>query len=107
MAENSGAEDQVPVEDLSPEEASRIIHSHRKVRYGMQRPQHLSRMHWVLDCSLVSFIDHAATTLVRHNVNTRHRHRMLAMSSGKLSPKPSLGTLGELDSNGTVHTSAR
>ncbi|KAH8673532.1 fungal-specific transcription factor domain-containing protein [Xylariales sp. PMI_506] len=25
---------QVPVEDLTPEEASRIIHSHRKVRYG-------------------------------------------------------------------------
>lgn len=24
----------VPVEDLTPEEASRIIHSHRKVRYG-------------------------------------------------------------------------
>lgn len=26
--------DEVPVEDLTPEEASRIIHSHRKVRYG-------------------------------------------------------------------------
>lgn len=24
----------VPVEQLTPEEASRIIHSHRKVRYG-------------------------------------------------------------------------
>jgi hypothetical protein len=30
-----GAEDQVPVDELTPEEASRIIHSHRKVRYGM------------------------------------------------------------------------
>jgi type IV secretory pathway VirB10-like protein len=26
--------DEVPVEDLTPEQASRIIHSHRKVRYG-------------------------------------------------------------------------
>ena len=26
--------DQVPVEDLTPEQASHIIHSHRKVRYG-------------------------------------------------------------------------
>ncbi|OTA08016.1 Zn2Cys6 transcriptional regulator [Trichoderma parareesei] len=28
------ADEQVPVDDLTPEEASRIIHSHRKVRYG-------------------------------------------------------------------------
>lgn len=35
MADNGDAEDQVPVSDLTPEEANRIIHSHRKVRYGM------------------------------------------------------------------------
>lgn len=33
MVDND-ADDQVPVDDLTPEEASRIIHSHRKVRYG-------------------------------------------------------------------------
>lgn len=41
--------DEVPVEDLTPEEASRIIHSHRKVRYGKSirsfsiAPAHLAR----------------------------------------------------------------
>lgn len=30
------AEDQVSVDQLTPEEANRIIHSHRKVRYGMR-----------------------------------------------------------------------
>lgn len=29
-----GSEDQVPIDQLTPEEANRIIHSHRKVRYG-------------------------------------------------------------------------
>ena len=29
----------VPVEDLTPEEATRIIHSHRKIRYGMHHPE--------------------------------------------------------------------
>ncbi len=29
---------QVPIEDLTPEQASHIIHSHRKVRYGMTIP---------------------------------------------------------------------
>lgn len=36
MTENADADEQVPVEDLTPEEASRIIHSHRKVRYGKE-----------------------------------------------------------------------
>lgn len=37
MADNADAdlEEKVDVEQLTPEEASRIIHSHRKVRYGM------------------------------------------------------------------------
>ncbi|PHH88840.1 hypothetical protein CDD83_6982 [Cordyceps sp. RAO-2017] len=34
MAENPEADDLVPVDELTPEEANRIIHSHRKVRYG-------------------------------------------------------------------------
>lgn len=34
MADNPECEDQLPVEELTPEEANRIIHSHRKVRYG-------------------------------------------------------------------------
>lgn len=36
MADNAEAEpeDHVSVDQLTPEEASRIIHSHRKVRYG-------------------------------------------------------------------------
>lgn len=33
MAEHAESGD-VPVNDLTPEEVSRIIHSHRKVRYG-------------------------------------------------------------------------
>lgn len=33
MAEHAEPGD-VPVNDLTPEEVSRIIHSHRKVRYG-------------------------------------------------------------------------
>lgn len=36
MADSADADDQVPVDDLTPEEASRIIHSHRKVRYGKE-----------------------------------------------------------------------
>jgi hypothetical protein len=36
MTESADADEQVPVEDLTPEEASRIIHSHRKVRYGKE-----------------------------------------------------------------------
>lgn len=41
MTESADVDEQVPVEDLTPEEASRIIHSHRKVRYGKEtsRPQ--------------------------------------------------------------------
>lgn len=34
MADSEDPEDQIPVTDLTPEEANRIIHSHRKVRYG-------------------------------------------------------------------------
>lgn len=34
MTENPEPEELVPVDDLTPEEANRIIHSHRKVRYG-------------------------------------------------------------------------
>ncbi|KYK56472.1 Fungal specific transcription factor [Drechmeria coniospora] len=34
MTEHPEAEEPVPVEDLTPEEVNRIIHSHRKVRYG-------------------------------------------------------------------------
>lgn len=34
MAENSSPEERVVIDDLTPEEANRIIHSHRKVRYG-------------------------------------------------------------------------
>jgi hypothetical protein len=29
-------EDKLSVDQLTPEEANRIIHSHRKVRYGMK-----------------------------------------------------------------------
>jgi hypothetical protein len=34
MADGADPDEHIPVEDLTPEEASRIIHSHRKVRYG-------------------------------------------------------------------------
>ncbi|CAM1505133.1 Fc.00g107700.m01.CDS01 [Cosmosporella sp. VM-42] len=34
MAENPSPEERVAVDELTPEEANRIIHSHRKVRYG-------------------------------------------------------------------------
>ncbi|KAM0427591.1 hypothetical protein ACHAPT_007552 [Fusarium lateritium] len=34
MAENPSPEERVAIDELTPEEASRIIHSHRKVRYG-------------------------------------------------------------------------
>ncbi|KAJ6446735.1 fungal specific transcription factor domain-containing protein [Purpureocillium lavendulum] len=34
MTDNPEPEELVPVDDLTPEEANRIIHSHRKVRYG-------------------------------------------------------------------------
>lgn len=41
MTDNLGieaeAEDHPSVDQLTPEEASRIIHSHRKVRYGERR----------------------------------------------------------------------
>lgn len=35
MTEATEPDEAVPVEELTPEEANRIIHSHRKVRYGM------------------------------------------------------------------------
>jgi hypothetical protein len=34
MAENPSPDERVVIDDLTPEEANRIIHSHRKVRYG-------------------------------------------------------------------------
>jgi hypothetical protein len=34
MSEGQHTTEQDPIESLTPEEASRIIHSHRKVRYG-------------------------------------------------------------------------
>ncbi|KAI5465317.1 fungal-specific transcription factor domain-containing protein [Mariannaea sp. PMI_226] len=34
MAENPSPEERAVIDELTPEEASRIIHSHRKVRYG-------------------------------------------------------------------------
>lgn len=34
MPESNTTPDQVSIDDLTPEEANRIIHSHRKVRYG-------------------------------------------------------------------------
>lgn len=34
MAERAAGDDGAGVNDLTPEEVSRIIHSHRKVRYG-------------------------------------------------------------------------
>lgn len=34
MTETTEAEEAIPIEELTPEEANRIIHSHRKVRYG-------------------------------------------------------------------------
>ncbi|PHH74620.1 hypothetical protein CDD82_4863 [Ophiocordyceps australis] len=34
MVDNGSADELVPVQDLTPDEANRIIHSHRKVRYG-------------------------------------------------------------------------
>ncbi|KAM0337337.1 hypothetical protein ACHAPQ_003195 [Fusarium lateritium] len=34
MAENPSPEERVVIDDLTPEEANRIIHSHRKVRYA-------------------------------------------------------------------------
>ncbi|KFG84634.1 hypothetical protein MANI_029277 [Metarhizium anisopliae] len=37
MTETTEAEEAIPIEELTPEEANRIIHSHRKVRYGKQR----------------------------------------------------------------------
>ncbi|KAM0224800.1 hypothetical protein ACHAQD_001595 [Fusarium lateritium] len=35
MAENPSPEERVVIDDLTPEEANRIIHSHRKVRYAV------------------------------------------------------------------------
>ncbi|CCF46698.1 hypothetical protein CH063_15372, partial [Colletotrichum higginsianum] len=34
MPESQTTPEQVSIDDLTPEEANRIIHSHRKVRYG-------------------------------------------------------------------------
>jgi hypothetical protein len=34
MTDIAEADETIPVEELTPEEANRIIHSHRKVRYG-------------------------------------------------------------------------
>ena len=34
MGDNNTNDEKVPIDDLTPEEVSRIIHSHRKVRYG-------------------------------------------------------------------------
>lgn len=34
MTKSAEPDETFPIEELTPEEASRIIHSHRKVRYG-------------------------------------------------------------------------
>lgn len=38
MAENPSPDERVAIDELTPEEANRIIHSHRKVRYGKNKP---------------------------------------------------------------------
>ncbi|KAF5661794.1 hypothetical protein FCIRC_11725 [Fusarium circinatum] len=43
MAENPSPEERVAIDDLTPEEANRIIHSHRKVRYGSGAPSEASQ----------------------------------------------------------------
>ncbi|KHN99725.1 uncharacterized protein MAM_02578 [Metarhizium album ARSEF 1941] len=43
MTDATDAEEAIPIEELTPEEASRIIHSHRKVRYG-KYPRSLTRL---------------------------------------------------------------
>ncbi|KAH0598452.1 hypothetical protein MHUMG1_03750 [Metarhizium humberi] len=40
MTETTEAEEAIPIEELTPEEANRIIHSHRKVRYGKNASAH-------------------------------------------------------------------
>lgn len=42
---------QIPVESLSPDEANRIIHSHRKVRYGKTDPNSSMYNRLVKTCS--------------------------------------------------------
>jgi hypothetical protein len=44
MADDPDGDERVAVEDLTPEEASRIIHSHRKVRYGKPSIGPLTRL---------------------------------------------------------------
>ncbi|KAF5718769.1 regulatory protein [Fusarium globosum] len=43
MAENPSPDERVAIDDLTPEEANRIIHSHRKVRYGSGAPSEASQ----------------------------------------------------------------
>jgi hypothetical protein len=42
MAENPSPDERVVIDDLTPEEANRIIHSHRKVRYGKSLANNLN-----------------------------------------------------------------
>lgn len=57
---------QVPIQDLTPEQASHIIHSHRKVRYGMST---ISPPRGVTFAKLVALI----------GLQMIYRYRMLAM----------------------------
>jgi hypothetical protein len=68
------SEGQDPIETLTPDEANRIIHSHRKVRYGKQAQPAL---HGV---KIPDFEFCTTTRKLQHRLKM-FRHCMLAMSS--------------------------
>ena len=44
----SSMSDETPIDNLTPDEANRIIHSHRKVRYGLRPPPSFSKREYCL-----------------------------------------------------------
>lgn len=64
MAENPSPDERVAIDELTPEEANRIIHSHRKVRYGQSNSSTFKTV------SIVHF-------------NAFVRYRLLAVSTAK------------------------
>jgi hypothetical protein len=75
---SEGESNQEPIEStLTPDEASRIIHSHRKVRYGELSPL----CAWQIPISIFISPRPLCSSVYHPRAENLRRHRMLALSS--------------------------
>ena len=80
MTEGAEQDENIPIDELTPEEASRIIHSHRKVRYGKSNIFFVVPM---LHDTRTAFALNASQSAEQTLTDALPRHCMLAMSTEK------------------------